>query len=78
MNSNNALRSLRGKKLMTQQDVANNLNISRQTYNNYELSVLKIDLDTCLRILKALDANDQEATEFFNAIKQDYMSYIGE
>lgn len=78
MNSSNALKSLRGKKLKTQQDIANVLNVSRQTYNNYELSVLNINLETCLAILKALDANEQEIDEFFVALKQDYMSYKGE
>ena len=75
MNSSNALRSLRGKKIKTQQEVADTLNISRQTYVNYETSTLNIDLSTCLRILKALNATETEVTEFFNALKQDYMSY---
>ena len=78
MNSNNALKSLRGKKLKTQQEVADMLKVSRQTYNIYESSVLNLDLDTCIKILKVLNANEQEATEFFNAIKQDYLSYTGE
>lgn len=75
MISNTALKSLRGKKLKTQQEVADLLNVSRQTYVNYETSVLNVDLETCLEILKVLDANEQEATEFFNALKQDYLSY---
>lgn len=75
MNLNRALKSLRCKKLKTQQEVADLLNVSRQTYNNYESSVLSLDLDTCLNILKVLDTNEQEIDEFFNAIKQDYMSY---
>jgi DNA-binding XRE family transcriptional regulator len=60
---------------MTQQEVADLLNVSRQTYNNYESSVLKLDLETCLNILHRLNATEQEIDEFFNAIKQDYMSY---
>lgn len=78
MVSNIALKSLRGKKLKTQQEVADMLDIARQTYNGYEADLLRVDLDTCFDILKVLDANEQEADEFFNAIKQDYMSYKGE
>lgn len=78
MVSNIALKSLRGKKLKTQQEVADMLDIARQTYNGYEADLLRVDLDTCFDILKVLDANEQEAEEFFNAIKQDYMSYKGE
>ena len=78
MISNSALKSLRGKKLKTQQEVADMLDIARQTYNGYEADLLRVDLDTCFDILKVLDANEQEAEEFFNAIKQDYMSYKGE
>lgn len=75
MNSTIALKSLRCKKLLTQQEVADLLQVSRQTYNNYETNVLKLDLDTLLSILSVLNATQQEAEEFFNAIKQDYMSY---
>lgn len=75
MNSNKALKSLRGKKLLTQDDLARKLDVSRQTYNGYETNVLNLDLNTCIKILKVLDANEQEIAEFFDAIKQDYMSY---
>lgn len=75
MDSNTAIKSLRCKKLKTQQEIADLLEISRQTYNNYESNILKVDLDTCLNILKKLDATELEIDEFFNAIKQDYMSY---
>lgn len=75
MNSNIALKSLRCKKLKTQQEISELLGISRQTYNNYETNVMNISLETCINILNKLDANEQEIEEFFNAIKQDYMSY---
>lgn len=78
MDSNTAIKSLRCKKLKTQQEIADLLEISRQTYNNYESNILKVDLDTCLNILKKLDATEIEIDEFFNAIKQDYMSYKNE
>ena len=78
MNSTRALKSLRCKNLLTQQDVAKLLNVSRQTYNMWEQSILSIDIDTCLSILKVLNASETEIDEFFNALKQDYMSYKGE
>lgn len=75
MNASNSLKSLRGKKLLTQEAVALKLNVSRQTYNNYELDPLKLSLDNMIAILTALDATPEEREEFFNALKQDIMSY---
>lgn len=74
MKTSDALKSLRGKKLKTQQETADLLNVSRQTYNGYEADIYSLDLDTILKVLKALDANNQEVDEFFNALKQDAMS----
>ena len=75
MNSTNALKSLRGKKLKTQQEVADSLGVSRQVYNGYENEVLKCDLSLIIKILNILEATDQEVDEFFIGLKQDYLSY---
>lgn len=72
MNEN--LKSLRGKKLMTQQEVADKMGISRQTYNNYETDIFNITLNKVFEILQALDATSEEMSEFFYELQQDKMS----
>lgn len=76
MNTTIAIKSLRGKKLKTQQEMADILNVTRQTYNNYELNILKCDLELVLRILDALKCTEAEFQEFLNAFKNDGMSYL--
>jgi len=70
------LKSLRAKRLLTQDDIALKLGITRQTYNAYENNPLKCDLNTLIQLVSTLKANDLEYQEFFNAIEQDFMSYI--
>ena len=71
---NSALKSLRGKKMMTQEEVALKLKVSRQTYTNYENEVSKLSLKLISKILIALNANEEEINQFFYDIKQDIMS----
>lgn len=75
MNSTKALKSLRGKKLKTQQEIANKIGISRQVYNYYENEATKCELNIIFKILNCLEATDEEFDEFFIALKQDYLSY---
>lgn len=75
MNSTKALKSLRGKKLKTQQEIANKIGISRQVYNYYENEATKCELNIIFKILNCLEATDEEFDEFFIASKQDYLSY---
>ena len=75
MSSTKALKSLRGKKMKTQQEVADMLGISRQVYNSYENDTSKCELDLLFKILYSLEATDQEFDEFLNGLNQDYMSY---
>lgn len=70
-----ALKRLRGKKLKTQQDIAEKLNVSRQTYNTYENNLSVLSLDQIQEILIALEANDEEIKEFFYEIQQDILSH---
>ena len=74
MNSTKALKSLRGKKLKTQQEIANKIGISRQVYNYYENEATKCELNIIFKILNCLEATDEEFDEFFIALKQDYLS----
>lgn len=75
MNTSKILKSFRGKKLLTQDEVANKLTISRQMYNIYENNALKCDLNTLMKILQVLDINETDFKEFLYALEQDYKSY---
>lgn len=75
MNSTKALKSLRGKKLKTQQEIADKIGVSRQVYNYYENETTKCELNVIFKILRCLEATDSEFDEFFNGLKQDFLSY---
>lgn len=74
MNSTKALKSLRGKKLKTQQEIADKIGVSRQVYNYYENETTKCELNVIFKILHCLEATDSEFDEFFNGLKQDFLS----
>ena len=75
MYSTEALKSFRGKRLKTQDDISNILNVSRQMYCMYENNPLQCELDLIFKILNSLNVDDTEIEFFLNAIKQDYLSY---
>lgn len=76
MNSSDMLKRFRGKSLLTQKEVANELGISRQLYNTYENNILKCQLDTLLKIFKVLNVSEEDMKSFSFALQQDYISYI--
>lgn len=69
-----ALKRLRGKKLKTQQEIAQLLKVTRQTYNTYENNLSVLSLEQIQDILVALEATDKEIKEFFCEIQQDILS----
>jgi len=75
MHSSNILKGFRGKRLLTQDNIAKKLGISRQIYNVYENDLTHCELDLIMKILSNLEINEIELMEFLNALKQDYMSY---
>ena len=75
MNTTFIIKSLRGKRLLTQDNMADKLKISRQAYNNYENDLIHCDLDLIMKILNALSVNNQELKDFLSALEQDYLSY---
>lgn len=75
MNSTNVIKGFRGKKLLSQENVASLLGITRQTYNSLENDLLNNDFTLVFKLLEVLNISEQEVNEFFNALKQDYMSY---
>lgn len=75
MNSSNVLKGFRGKRLLTQDDVAKKLGVSRQVYNNYENDLVHCELDLVMKILYCLVVSEDEIMEFLSALKQDIMSY---
>ena len=74
MNSSNALKSFRGKRLKTQDDMATDINVSRQVYCTYENNPLNCELATLFKILNTMNITEQEQNEFFYALQQDYLS----
>ena len=75
MKSTLIIKSFRTKNNLSQEQLAIRLNITRQTYNLIENNLLNNELDIVFKILKELDVNEAELSEFFNALRQDYMSY---
>ena len=69
-----ALKRLRGKKLKTQQEMAELLKVARQTYNTYENNLSVLSLEQIRDILVALEATDKEIKEFFYEVQQDILS----
>lgn len=51
------LKLIRFKAKLSQEDVANKLNITRQAYGNWENNPLKLDLETLMKIGEALNEN---------------------
>lgn len=75
MNSTFAIKSLRGKRLKSQEDIAKAIGVSRQVYNGYENDIIHCELNLVYKILKVLEANEQEVNDFLFAVKQDFLSY---
>lgn len=69
-----ALKRLRGKKLLSQEQVAESLSISRQAYNTYENNIEKLSLNQIIDILSSMNATNNEIKEFFDEIQQDILS----
>ena len=76
MHSTSIIKSIRAKKSLSQENVANMMGISRQTYNSLENDFLNNDFSLMFKLLKLLELNESETDEFFNALKQDYLSYL--
>lgn len=74
MNSTNVIKGFRGKKNLSQEQVAELLGITRQTYNSLENNLLNNDFTLVFKLLRVLELNDNEIEEFFNALRQDYLS----
>lgn len=75
MESTNVIKGIRSKRLLSQSSVADKLGISRQTYNSLENDMMNNDFMLVFKILDVFELNDVETDEFFNALKQDYLSY---
>lgn len=76
LNTSLSIKSLRCKKLKSQQEIADKIGVCRQTYNAYENNILNCDLETVLRILEVLECNKTEIKDFFFALEQDILSYL--
>lgn len=75
MESTKVLKGFRGKRGLSQEQVANMLGMTRQTYNSIENDILHNNYLMSFELLEVLELNELEQDEFFNAVRQDYMSY---
>ncbi len=75
MNSTNIIKGFRGKKLLSQENVAEKMGITRQTYNALENDLLHNDFTLVFKLLNILEASETDIDEFLYALKQDYLSY---
>lgn len=75
MKTTNVIKGFRAKKKLSQENVAELLGITRQTYNSLENDLLNNDFTLVFKLLKVLNISEQEVNEFFSTLKQDYMSY---
>ena len=75
MKSTSVIKGLRGKRILSQKNVADMLGITRQTYNSLENDLLNNDFLLVFKLLEVLKLNTLEVNEFFDALKQDYLSY---
>lgn len=75
MTSSNLLKSYRGRRLKSQKDVAKLLNVTRQTYTNWENNPISVETNVLFNILLVLEVDESEVHDFFNALEQDYLSY---
>lgn len=71
------LKKIRESKGLSQATVARELNISRQTYNNYELGKREADYETLLKLAEFFDTtvdsllSDRDISNFSNEINID-------
>lgn len=75
VNSTNIIKGFRGKKLLSQENVAEKMGITRQTYNALENDLLHNDFTLVFKLLNILEASETDIDEFLYALKQDYLSY---
>lgn len=71
MKSSEILKSYRGKALLTQDDLASMLKVSRSTYSNWENNPLQCPINIIFNVLNELNV---DIDDFLNALKQDYKS----
>lgn len=75
MSPSELLKSYRGRRLKSQEEIAKILNITRQTYTTWENNPISVETNILFNILMAIDADESEVHDFFIALEQDYMSY---
>lgn len=74
MTIDNSLKMLRSKYLKSQEEIAEAIGVTRQTYNSYENNVRNCEVEKIITILNAIGVNEVDTSEFFNAFKQDILS----
>ena len=73
MSPRELLKSYRGKRLKSQEDVAKVLNVTRQTYTVWENNPLEVETNLLFDILKAIDV-DEEIRKFLKPMtREDFL-----
>lgn len=75
MHIENSVKMLRCKYLKSQEEIAERLGVTRQTYSNYENNIKNCDIEKVISILNAIGINESDRKEFFYALEQDILSH---
>lgn len=75
MNPSELLKSYRGRRLKSQEEIAKLLNVTRQTYTTWENNPISVETNILFNILMAIGTDESETHDFFIALEQDYLSY---
>ena len=75
MNPSQLLKSYRGRRLKSQEDIAKKLKVTRTTYATWENNPISVETNTLFDILLAIKVDESEIHDFFNALEQDFLSY---
>lgn len=75
MNPSQLLKSYRGRRLKSQEDIAKILKVTRTTYATWENNPISVETNTLFDILLAIKVDESEIHDFFNALEQDFLSY---
>lgn len=71
MKDSYVVKSYRALKNITQDEMANKLNISRATYINWENEPKKLSLYKLFSIINVLELDEEETKSFLFALQQD-------
>lgn len=72
MNTENVIRSIRVKRNLSQEQLADKMGLSRQGYHLIENDIINRDISMLFKLMNILEVSSLEKEELFNAIKLDF------